>query len=172
LYGVRDYRPDYPEPSGVTCYQCAHNILKSHVRAYRLYYAEFVEAQNGLVGITLNSNMVNPATTDPADVAAAERSLEFSLGWFANPLTVDGNYPQIMIDKVKGSHLELMKWQETFFFFQKPVRDQPAGERCTDCKTSVNCDSNDDSDCCACFFYYNSCVFFPCQKVENSSRPT
>jgi lactase-phlorizin hydrolase len=54
----------------------------------------------GEVGITLNINMALPFSESLEDVAAAEREMQFFLGWFAHPIFKNGNYPQIMIDKV------------------------------------------------------------------------
>ena len=50
----------------------------------------------GLVSITLNTDYFAPKDpSDPQHVAAAERAQEFSLGWFANPIFVNGDYPQV-----------------------------------------------------------------------------
>lgn len=52
------------------------------------------------VGITLNIHWAeaeNPS--DPAHREAAETLLQFSLGWFAQPVLVDGNYPEVTCDK-------------------------------------------------------------------------
>ncbi len=38
--------------------------------------------------------------TDETHVEAAERSLDFSFGWYAHPIFVDGDYPAIMQEKV------------------------------------------------------------------------
>lgn len=37
---------------------------------------------------------------DPEHLAASERALQFDFGWFAHPIVIDGNYPQVMLDKV------------------------------------------------------------------------
>ena len=50
----------------------------------------------GLVSITLNTDYFAPRDPhDPRHVAAAERAQQFSVGWFANPIYVDGDYPQV-----------------------------------------------------------------------------
>ena len=33
---------------------------------------------------------------DPADVAAVDRNLQFFIGWFAHPVLVNGDYPEVM----------------------------------------------------------------------------
>ena len=42
----------------------------------------------------MNKEPLNPA--NPLDVEAAERSMQFDLGWFANPIYGDGDYPEVM----------------------------------------------------------------------------
>lgn len=55
----------------------------------------------GKVGITLNCDWMVPKNPDdPADWNAADRALEFHLGWFAHPIFIDGDYPQIMKDYI------------------------------------------------------------------------
>lgn len=62
-------------------YQCAHTILKCHARAYRMYYEEFFAAQQGRVGITIDSGWYAPLDPDNAeDIIAAERAVKFQVG--------------------------------------------------------------------------------------------
>ena len=42
--------------------------------------------QNGHIGMTNNVDWSEPKTSALADVAAAQRSMEAKLGWFADPL--------------------------------------------------------------------------------------
>jgi beta-glucosidase/6-phospho-beta-glucosidase/beta-galactosidase len=51
--------------------------------------------QGGQIGITLNCDWAEPLTAAAEDVAAAVRSMEFSLAWFADPIFF-GDYPQVM----------------------------------------------------------------------------
>jgi lactase-phlorizin hydrolase len=47
------------------------------------------------VGISLSADWFEPNTpTDPADIAAHKREMEHSLGWFANPIFMDGDYSE------------------------------------------------------------------------------
>ena len=57
------------------------------------------------VGITLNVAWSEPENNDPANVAAALRGLEFSVGWFANAIFGEGDYPTVMIDQVRSIQL-------------------------------------------------------------------
>ena len=61
----------------------------------------------GQVGITLNTDWEAPKNPmDPADWDAAERGEQFHLGWFANPIFGDGDYPQIMRSTIDERSME------------------------------------------------------------------
>ena len=50
------------------------------------------------VGVTLNIHWAEPEDpSDPTHLEAAETILQFSLGWFAQPILVDGKYPEVII---------------------------------------------------------------------------
>ena len=72
-------------------------MLKSHAEAWHVYNDKHRKTQGGEVGIALNSDWADPL--DPSrseDVAAAERYLQFMLGWFAHPIFVNGDYPALL----------------------------------------------------------------------------
>jgi beta-glucosidase len=49
----------------------------------------------GKISITLDSDWKEPLNSNnPSDVTAAERAMQFKLGWFANPIYVNGDYPK------------------------------------------------------------------------------
>uniref|UniRef100_H2YTH2 beta-glucosidase n=1 Tax=Ciona savignyi TaxID=51511 RepID=H2YTH2_CIOSA len=76
----------------------AHSIIKSHAQAYHIYNNTYRESQKGQIGITLNTNWVEPMTTTDLDhIEASQRSLAFSTGWFAEPIFNSGDYPDVMI---------------------------------------------------------------------------
>lgn len=53
-----------------------------------------------MVGISLSADWGEPVdVTNQRDIEAAERFVQFHLGWFATPL-FNGDYPQIMKDYV------------------------------------------------------------------------
>lgn len=57
----------------------------------------------GLVGISLTADWGEPVdVTNQRDIEAAERYIQFYLGWFATPL-FSGDYPQVMKDYIGGS---------------------------------------------------------------------
>jgi beta-glucosidase len=80
-------------------YLAAHNLLRAHARIVALYRAKYQATQRGVIGITNNCDWREPATDTPADRAAAQRGLEFFLGWFADPVYF-GDYPGVMRERV------------------------------------------------------------------------
>ncbi|EGP87922.1 unnamed protein product [Zymoseptoria tritici ST99CH_3D1] len=73
-----------------------HHILIAHAAAVKIYREEFQSSQQGVIGITLNGDWVEPwDPADSKDVEACQRKLEFSIGWFADPI-YHGDYPASM----------------------------------------------------------------------------
>lgn len=93
----RDHEPER-EP-----YLVAHHIILAHARAVRRYRAEFKERQKGQIGITLNMDWKEPLTESVSDSEAQGRSLDWQLGWFADPIW-HGDYPRTMRRRL-GSRL-------------------------------------------------------------------
>lgn len=95
-YDVGFHPPGRTNP-GLAVYQVGHNVILAHAKAYHIYKDEYKNTQNGIVGINLYAEWMAPLTDSASDVAAAERAMEFSLGWFANPIfSGSGDYPQVM----------------------------------------------------------------------------
>lgn len=80
-------------------YLAAHTILRAHGMAVREYRERFQPDQNGIIGMTNNCDWREPLSRATADVDAAERAVEFFLGWFADPL-YRGDYPACMRERV------------------------------------------------------------------------
>ncbi|XP_049765560.1 myrosinase 1-like isoform X2 [Schistocerca cancellata] len=90
--------------SGIGDYLAAHTVLRAHARAYRLYDEQYRAAQNGTIGITLNSQGYEAATNSTADEEAVERSLQFQLGLYAHPIfSRDGDYPAVVRQRVDAN---------------------------------------------------------------------
>ena len=91
------------EGIGTSLYIAAHNQIRAHAKAYRLYQNEFAATQGGQCGITLNTEWGEPEDpNDPASVEAAENNMQFYLGWFMHPIYVNGDYPDVMREKVSN----------------------------------------------------------------------
>ncbi|XP_010361908.1 lactase-like protein [Rhinopithecus roxellana] len=85
---------------GTGLYKAAHHIIKAHAQAWHSYNTTWRSKQQGLVGISLNCDWGEPVDiSNPKDIEAAERYLQFCLGWFANPIYA-GDYPQVMKDYI------------------------------------------------------------------------
>ncbi|XP_069470085.1 lactase/phlorizin hydrolase [Ambystoma mexicanum] len=95
-YGVGVIPPNVKDP-GYGPYRIAHKLLKAHAKVYHTYDKKYRQSQGGVVSISLNTNWVEPKNPDEArDVAAADRYLQFNLGWFAHPIFKNGDYPEAM----------------------------------------------------------------------------
>lgn len=91
------------------------NIIKAHYVAYRTFdkYRNDISKNNGnqeaLLGIVLNADWPEPYRIikdkngdlkyHPDDIAASKRSLDFSFGWWLDPILF-GNWPKSMIETV------------------------------------------------------------------------
>ncbi|CAL1391182.1 unnamed protein product [Linum trigynum] len=78
------------EPYLVTHYQ-----LLAHAAAVKVYREKYKANQKGVIGITLVSSWFVPFSPSKDDLEAQQRALDFSYGWFIDPL-IRGEYPQSM----------------------------------------------------------------------------
>ena len=82
-------------------------FAKGNAVAKLFYSVFFSKTKNinlilGQVGITLNVDWYEPTIfNETSHVEASETKLQFFAGWFANPIFVNGKYPDIMRQKVK-----------------------------------------------------------------------
>jgi beta-glucosidase/6-phospho-beta-glucosidase/beta-galactosidase len=84
-------------------YRSAHNLLLAHAKAVDKYRRKFQGPQGGKIGITLNCDWYEPKPCEDGhgyrkNCAAAQRSLEFCMAWFADPI-YKGDYPDIMRER-------------------------------------------------------------------------
>ncbi|KAM7159269.1 lactase-like protein isoform 3-T3 [Molossus nigricans] len=76
------------------------DLPQAHAQAWHSYNNTWRSKQQGMVGISLNCNWGEPVDiSNPKDIEAAERYLQFCLGWFANPIYA-GDYPQVMKERI------------------------------------------------------------------------
>lgn len=80
-------------------YIVAHNVLLSHASVVHVYKQKYQPHQHGSIGISLDSFWYEPASNSSADIEATQRTLDFSLGWFVEPL-IFGDYPSSMRTRV------------------------------------------------------------------------
>jgi len=92
-YGSGVHAPGHVADAGREPYTAAHHTLLAHSAAYRLYKAKFGSRP---IGIVLNAEWREPATSDPRDEEARRREKAFMLGWFAEPVFGSGDYPREM----------------------------------------------------------------------------
>ncbi|XP_071354139.1 lactase-like protein isoform X2 [Trachinotus anak] len=83
---------------GTGAYRAAHHIIKAHAKVWHTYDTQWRAKQKGLVGISLSGDWGEPVDiSNQKDIEAAERYVQFYLGWFATPV-FHGDYPQVMKD--------------------------------------------------------------------------
>ncbi|CAJ2679017.1 unnamed protein product [Trifolium pratense] len=97
--------------SGTEPYLTSHYQLLAHAAAAKLYKTKYQASQNGLLGITLNSDWFVPVSHEKSDVDAAQRALDFMFGWYMDPLT-KGEYPKSMQSMV-GNRLPKFSREES-----------------------------------------------------------
>uniref|UniRef100_A0A7M4FTQ8 Lactase n=1 Tax=Crocodylus porosus TaxID=8502 RepID=A0A7M4FTQ8_CROPO len=96
-YGLGQFPPNVKNDPGYAPYKIAHTLLKAHARVYHTYDRKYRASQSGVISLSLNADWVEPKTLgDPEDTKAADRSLQFMLGWFAHPIFKNGDYPEAM----------------------------------------------------------------------------
>ncbi len=111
-YGLGQIPPNVKQP-GDAPYRVAHNLLKAHAQAYHTYDEKYRASQGGLVSISLNAEWAEPLDINaPREVVAADRALQFQLGWFAHPIFKNGDYPDAMKWQV-GNKSELQGLTES-----------------------------------------------------------
>uniref|UniRef100_A0A8C3G6H1 Lactase n=1 Tax=Cyclopterus lumpus TaxID=8103 RepID=A0A8C3G6H1_CYCLU len=111
-YGLGQIPPNVRNPA-IAPYRVAHNLIKAHATVYHTYDDKYRKSQSGLVSIALNADWIEPKDVNvPREVVAADRALQFKLGWFAHPIFKNGDYPDAMKWQV-GNKSELQRLSET-----------------------------------------------------------
>lgn len=77
-------------PEAEQKYWCGQNALLAHANAYHLGKSMGI---NGTISFKNNGGMKIPLTNSSDDALSVQRAWDFSEGWFANPVFVDGDYP-------------------------------------------------------------------------------
>jgi len=76
----------------------AHNLLVAHGKTVRRFRELGVE---GSIGIAPNVTWIEPYSTAPEDIAAADRERAWYVEWFMDPI-FKGSYPEFMADWFRG----------------------------------------------------------------------
>ncbi|KAI8790277.1 lactase-phlorizin hydrolase [Biomphalaria glabrata] len=99
-YGDGDMAPGHKDPgSGV--YIVGHNVILAHAKTYRMYELEFKTLQKGEVGIIINLDWPEPLDAlNVEDMDVTERSINFYGGWFGHPIFINGDYPEVMKERI------------------------------------------------------------------------
>ncbi|XP_033115916.1 cytosolic beta-glucosidase-like [Anneissia japonica] len=105
-YGNGSLAPGTGDP-GSGPYQCANNVIRAHALAYHTYDDHFRRRFNGKVGLNLNFDWYEPKNVlNISDVTAAETARQFLLGWFAHPIFLNGDYPDVMKTLIREQSLQ------------------------------------------------------------------
>ncbi|KAJ5655352.1 hypothetical protein N7507_007302 [Penicillium longicatenatum] len=130
-------------------WRVGHTIILSHAKVVKIYATEFQRPQNGIISIVLNGHFYEPWDSKSEEHrAAAQRRLEFYIGWFADPIFLGKDYPAQMRAQLQSrlpefTHEEMMLLQETApinaFYgmnhystkFARALPDPPAEDDCT-----------------------------------------
>ncbi|VAH78347.1 unnamed protein product [Triticum turgidum subsp. durum] len=81
-------------------YVVGHNFLLAHGYAVARYRNKYQGAARGRPHGVLDVSWYEALSNSTEDQAAAQRAMDFLVGWFLDPL-INGQYPQIMQDLVK-----------------------------------------------------------------------
>lgn len=99
-YDLGVFPPGVPH-LGTGGYQAAHNLIKAHARSWHSYDSLFRKEQQGLVSLALFTGWVEPADPNSvSDQEAAKRAMAFHLDFFAKPIFIDGDYPEVVKSQI------------------------------------------------------------------------
>ncbi|PNF23657.1 Myrosinase 1 [Cryptotermes secundus] len=98
--GEKGRAPNINAP-GTGDYLTIKTMVLAHARAYRVYLREFKDTQKGKVGIALNINWYEAYANNSEDISAAERTIQYELGLYANPIfSTTGDYPPDLKERI------------------------------------------------------------------------
>uniref|UniRef100_A0A803MAT8 Beta-glucosidase n=1 Tax=Chenopodium quinoa TaxID=63459 RepID=A0A803MAT8_CHEQI len=102
VFGSFGYKMGLPNDgkSDLGPFVATHNIILAHAAAAQIYHDKYQKNQKGKIGISLPCKWYEPHSTNPTDVVAAHRQLDFMLGWYMDPF-VYGDYPESMKDSIR-----------------------------------------------------------------------
>ncbi|EPY80528.1 cytosolic beta-glucosidase [Camelus ferus] len=99
-YELGAFPPGVPQV-GTKVYQAAHNLIKAHARSWHSYDSLFRKEQKGMVSLSIFAGWVEPADLNSvSDQEATKRAIAFQLDFFAKPIFIDGDYPEVVKSQV------------------------------------------------------------------------
>lgn len=109
-YGTATMAPGIYGPN-TTQWIARHNTVRAHTAAWHIYDTEFRSSQHGRVGITLNTDWIEPITEN--DVYASRVDWAFTLGYWAEPIYLTGDYPQEVKQTLANLNISLPVFNTT-----------------------------------------------------------
>ncbi|XP_078446555.1 beta-glucosidase 22-like [Wolffia australiana] len=94
-------------------YLVLHNFLLAHASVAELYRTKYKEIQNGFIGINIYAFQFYPKTNSAADIAAAQRAIDFWCGWVLHPV-IFGDYQETLKERVRSRLPHFTKDQSRF----------------------------------------------------------
>lgn len=84
-------------------YICGHHILLAHANAVKIFRQEIIPKYGqGKIGFANSWDYTPPLTNSSDDITASKRSLDFTAGWFSEPVYLTGDYPDSMRSSLGG----------------------------------------------------------------------
>lgn len=109
-YGSGIFAPGRYENASVEPFLAAHYQILAHAAAVDVYKKKFKATQGGEIGLVVDCEWAEAFSNKPEDKVAAERRLDFQLGWFLDPIFF-GDYPTTMRERI-GEQLPCFSEQE------------------------------------------------------------
>ncbi|CAA7404559.1 unnamed protein product [Spirodela intermedia] len=102
-YDIGIFAPGRKDNPSTEPYLAAHHQLLAHASAVDVYRKKFKAKQGGEIGLVVDCEWAEPFSDRIEDKSAAERRIDFQLGWFLDPIFF-GDYPKTMRARL-GSNL-------------------------------------------------------------------
>ncbi|PKA60205.1 Beta-glucosidase 4 [Apostasia shenzhenica] len=114
-YGIGIFAPGRKENNYDEPYIAAHYQILAHAAAVDVYNKKFKATQGGEIGLVVDCEWAEAFSDEVHDKDAAQRRLDFQLGWFLDPIYF-GDYPAVMrkrlgdkLPKFSETHKELLQ---------------------------------------------------------------
>ncbi|PSS24494.1 Beta-glucosidase, partial [Actinidia chinensis var. chinensis] len=92
-------------------YIVTHHLIIAHGATVKLYREKYKPYQRGQIGVALVTAWIVPSTLTSISERAAQRALDFMVGWFLHPMTY-GDYP-MTVQALAGKRVPKFTAEET-----------------------------------------------------------